>query len=276
MSTKIYNGFRINGDTDLFDFRKKVTDELKPYILAEITSHAVQSMIFDFDGLTIKDGLLAESTRKNIRGTTGGLTSDKLRFHDLYWSYFAKEREDSESDYVKKNAHLTLTYNARVNKIFVLINAHNNVIEAFEKMDGVEKYPYWNNSDRPDEISGEEWKTRGKEWNEVLELMKDTSLNIQVLETYVETIRYSYFREYDFDIPSDSARLAHLASEFLALEYMRKTPEKLVNSQAMISYFMDSDNRDKAVEEFRPYLKPLTREGIRRYLDEKNLTLNLI
>jgi len=45
----------------------------------------------------------------------------------------------------------------------------NVVFEAMLKMPGVEKYGYWNNSDREDGISEEDWKKRKEDWESIID-----------------------------------------------------------------------------------------------------------
>ena len=44
----------------------------------------------------------------------------------------------------------------------------NFYTKYWEKLDKVEYYGYWNNTDKPDDIIDEEWDERGKEWEKAL------------------------------------------------------------------------------------------------------------
>lgn len=50
----------------------------------------------------------------------------------------------------------------------LLIAEQDSYHDAWRKAPGVEPYPYWNNTDRPDDISDAEWKRRGEEWDQAL------------------------------------------------------------------------------------------------------------
>lgn len=54
--------------------------------------------------------------------------------------------------------------------LFVLLHCQqDDYRDAFEALDGVEEFPYWNNSDGPDDMSEHEWTQRRTAWEWLIE-----------------------------------------------------------------------------------------------------------
>lgn len=55
------------------------------------------------------------------------------------------------------------------NKLLAITFMDNKTLEkAWESLKGVEEYSYWNNTDKPEEVSKADWKNRENDWNEAL------------------------------------------------------------------------------------------------------------
>lgn len=53
------------------------------------------------------------------------------------------------------------------NKAYIIPYGEKWIYKDFLKPDGTEEYYYWNNSDRPDNITNRQWQSRAKNWQEI-------------------------------------------------------------------------------------------------------------
>lgn len=54
-------------------------------------------------------------------------------------------------------------------KIYAICHGEWTIVNGYEPITGVEEYSYWNNTDRPKEISSRMWRARGRTWDRVLD-----------------------------------------------------------------------------------------------------------
>ncbi len=154
MSTKIYNGYRFAPGTDLLDLipllrarLDPVRDALDAALLAERAVRAIDAA--DLCGEKRPDrpvvAALATYLDEQAKATPGSIGHDPHRFE------LAAAR-----DAITKRLH-ALVYSER-----------RDLVEAFEALEAVEEYGYWNNADEPAGISEAEWGERRDSWARVL------------------------------------------------------------------------------------------------------------
>ena len=82
--------------------------------------------------------------------------------HDLIEK--AKTEWDSFFDF-----GFSVSFIPRRDKILCLLYAEQKAfIEFWRNLEDVEEYAYWDNTDEPEDIDYEDWKARGKEWDDAL------------------------------------------------------------------------------------------------------------
>lgn len=160
MSTKIYEAYRMSFDTlekifipayrnhcldTVSKYVKEFTEGLKPaYANAQLKAEhkrvneirKISYKKFLEDAIYYKVRFVLEEHQKLGKFDQGNLSCScniwlckKMAYVIPYWDYF--------------------------------------VSKSFVKPDGVEEYGYWNNTDRPKEISSQQWYARKKKWDEV-------------------------------------------------------------------------------------------------------------
>lgn len=175
MSTKIYNGVRIHTPIEklipkLCEFREALLpialDKTNKAILWSMTEAA-----FLLAGHNKTDGLMPKNEAQK---------SLNVRTENDFWFWAVKNAhawtkwdeqtevaiEVNEKFYVELT--LSLFPDPDGEYTYVIPFGSQDLIEAFLKLDGVEDFSYWNNSDEPENISPEEWERRGEVWNRIL------------------------------------------------------------------------------------------------------------
>lgn len=159
MSTKIYTGYHLGNPTFfelnnlLNDYRKKVEEIMLGLYVEDFAKKTVEIV----DGLSF--GNLAHRPAENSIMSS------------VYWDMVDQIRKGEASD--SRLEGLDLTARVWVFPIDGAILAyvgteHGEYLEAFGAMPGVKEYGYWDNSDKPDEVTEEEWGQREKDWGKAL------------------------------------------------------------------------------------------------------------
>ncbi len=176
MSTKIYGGFRITqpGATDFLGLQvllNELSSRLTEIACLETNKHVLRSAIdrFDQDSLR-KAGLIKASETEedgrdpdeNARG--GYITGAILRLLERTAKVEQTQRRDAAID---MSCEIVLL--PHESGLYGIAYTENRVIEnAFFASEGIERFAYWNNTDRPDDVSEEAWEVRGRLWHELL------------------------------------------------------------------------------------------------------------
>lgn len=146
MSTKIYEAYRLKKSSDLWAFTHDTYIEGRKILKAQIRTL--------YENLLKKkaDAAIAEG-RKPLIGE--GLFEAQKTVRDLL-----KEEETSPyKSYL--NLNVTLTLREYKGRIVVIPYGDNKEVSKLLKSDPrLVEYSYWNNTDRPEEVSAREWKRR--------------------------------------------------------------------------------------------------------------------
>ena len=62
---------------------------------------------------------------------------------------------------------------------YAYVWGHEKLHNDIEYPEWAEDYAYWNNTDRPDEITDEEWNARGDTWHEILDCRQEYARRLQ-------------------------------------------------------------------------------------------------
>lgn len=172
MSTKIYNGYVLPNMNllELKHFCCKLDIERKNAIDKFVKKHFFQSIISFIDKLILEPD-------KNDIFIDRELKNDNL-FFMTYFDFCKMIEHDSESkEYGLFDLKMTICFLPMKDKILALLYCNNrDLTKVFTENELVSEYCYFNNSDKPDEISEVEWEKRRIEWEEVLtELIPNAS-----------------------------------------------------------------------------------------------------
>lgn len=150
MSIKIFNGYRVKTtDPDAFlTDAETVLAPVRDFLDARLYAKIVADLI---DGRDLRGRDIPEPVKATA------------------WTRFLEEVNDGEPGYVWNHPHsLDIDYGyppENDEHLFVLLHAQcEEYRDRFESLPGVEEFPYWNNTDGPDDLTDEEWDERGAAW----------------------------------------------------------------------------------------------------------------
>jgi hypothetical protein len=183
MSTKIYDGYRYQKtDTDgLFSLFEKLRDEFSVVTQKLINNTANKFCVNIIDRLSI--GINISDEEKN-----NYITKEKDdNIKNLCWFVF-NEKINGAFSSTKRSVSFDFSIKCSVLKTdldpdylyFIFYYEQKEYREVIDKY--FEHYPYWNNTDPPDEYSWEEWEEVGKIWDSCMKHLSVPSLNGFVMD----------------------------------------------------------------------------------------------
>jgi len=167
MSTKIYNGYYIENRSlmELYEFvmnlRKRMGDTLREIyykMMADICTNLIDTAAIQ----KIEKDLLKQY----------GIKTDKDS--PLYTAFTILMKNRSET---KKTVRRNPDYNYECTLVFIpirdkilclLYTEQAEFKTVWENTDGIHEYSYWNNMDKPRDLTEKEWEKRRKDWDEGL------------------------------------------------------------------------------------------------------------
>lgn len=230
MSTKIYNGWRIEGVdmvrllAKLKEFREAVKKTLRRYLCKETARRS--SMVIDMARLLGKKTPVSVSPRRDSLNLDGP-TSSQIMFivrdeiiHDSFDSQ-TKEMNCLECDVT------AFPVRYRGEKFTLLLLYDNSVGDVytphFKRIIRPQYYGYWNNTDPDPDVSESEWEKRGRRWDAALDYgaAADHGFTFSCITRYaipvvgldetfpfVETVEVRRKKVYDYVLERESTTLA--------------------------------------------------------------------
>ena len=171
MSTKIYNGKIIKNMSvfELNEFRKALRKEMIP---------VAQEQYYKMMAHIMQTAYVMHVTGVNICKY-----SVELREHDGTPIDIKRIGRKAADDLVTKTSNAVFTYDSEddadydvnvcvfplENKMLAIYYAHNDELYSILKANpAFSDYGYWNNTDKPDDVSEEEWEQRKIDWDNAL------------------------------------------------------------------------------------------------------------
>lgn len=149
MSTKIYNGLKIklkiktvNDVIKLHNFIKnKIKNKTKDYIIKELTNKYIRERYFNYDNLN----------------------SDEI-FNDIINDFLEEISDFTSTLTIIKNNKEYFGYYTPIDSFF-----YNEIIKDKKKF---KDYSYFNNTEKPDDVTNREWKKRKNDWIDIIKKTK--------------------------------------------------------------------------------------------------------
>ena len=170
MSTKIYNGYVLPKMTmDRFyrftqraraSIRKVMFDEYYK-IVANILSNCMdrQQLGLEIEEEYRRDDNMVPSENKFSYGKIILFVRDEIK----------KSQQSMTRDTLLPDFKCEICFFPRKNKtLAILFTESKEATKAWEALREVRPYPYWDNSDEPEDMTWAQWKRRGKEWDMAL------------------------------------------------------------------------------------------------------------
>lgn len=157
MSTKIYNGYRLAADTDVWEFTERLREQGNDE-RDRLDLEAIERAAEQLEAKRIADGGdLSPSPSPEARLMSGYLVWDEL-MRGLKDSRLGDPHQ----------LDVTFIRDAETGRIYCLLYAGNSISHVFTEQPEVEEYGYWNNADQPEDVSDEEWEERRAVWDRIL------------------------------------------------------------------------------------------------------------
>lgn len=247
MSTSINNGYNF-GNQDVFVLSRAIRELFRPVLLDAIHSHPVANAVEMYDKLQSGNEKLVQEV--NNAAKEFGIESEPLTWFDLYRLAVNKEKKDDFWDPQQEhNLEVSFLQDERTENVFVMVYGSRESREHFRSVYSAFEYSYWNNTDRPDELSEEEWADRSATWDRLVgyKSPKVSGLMMTVMEPYEIEPRLSYYENgKPFRIPSMESRVRVLARNLVAAEFVG--PEQDKDKPYDFSYFMDHMSLERITE----------------------------
>ncbi len=169
MSTKIHNGYRITGPDgsrpDPFAFATQLRAALWPVYETAFTRALVLAAVTAID-----DAEYAAAHATEMPDPVPGhpLADAWLHLHDMQKMIDDTQRRHPDADF-QCDVTLLADPDDPTGPLYALLYTERPIYQAmFESLPGVEPWPYWNNTDRPEKLTDEEWEHRGDTWDRVI------------------------------------------------------------------------------------------------------------
>lgn len=186
MSTKLYDGILI-------------TEPLSWEIIREIRENIEQTFEQLNRKLTIEyfneeyAQTILKAHSKNL-GIHKKL--DEKEDHGVFFNAltrFKKEESEFFKDKLLCKVHIfepVVGTNSEKTPAYVINNNEPEYLNNLLKLPYIKEYGYWNNTDKPDELTEEEWDQRRSDWNEILDrsfFFTGSGISIDLPETKLRT-----------------------------------------------------------------------------------------
>lgn len=180
MSTVIMNGYLLDFkdlmqlQENMMEFRKKIEKKEKE-LLAKLQAKMIVNFIDDM------------SLEKDVENYIEERKSKESYFDtDYSISFYTdwKIREKQKEIQITKRRSPAYDFDCSVviipikNKVLAMLYTEKEEYKKiWEKIKGVKRYYYWNNTDKPRNISEKQWEQRSNDWDEALSYKGIPSLN---------------------------------------------------------------------------------------------------
>lgn len=150
MSMKAYNAYRLPEGTNVFEF----VNRIRPVLNVEVDRLDAAKMV--------RDAIALFDKRLNGKATFTGTPLSRAAFDLL-------EEDTKKHKTPGYCGAFTLGLAEYEGRVYAkALTERNELIEAFEQIDGVEDFHYQNSTDKPAEIDDDEWDYRCEVWNNIV------------------------------------------------------------------------------------------------------------
>lgn len=255
MSTKIYNGLRIKYMTmqELIPFSKELRAQLEPIakeeFLKSYTKMLEEAIVFIQTGVQIDSCIHNYNELSALENPT---FKDVNRIIDKEIRQFIKANKSATTITESVSAFdfdTSLCVFPLSRKILsVPICNNERLMNALLENENITAYGYWNNTDKPDNVSNREWNTRKSDWDKALPgigVLRENGFIFDLIDTMWDAYDFVYNVEtiYPFltDVNTLISRVAK--SKLLSEKYNEFRKEESANESypGMRTYFKARD-----------------------------------
>jgi hypothetical protein len=171
MSTKIYNGYKLEGVNSINELQEFL-DKFRAKCVAIVERAAREQIIREavslYDDVCVGAPSAKEKLGRDLENPGKAPTFKDCLVHvviDLHRrAVEVKKTRQRDPDADWSCEVCVLRYG-----LALLYTENEEMTKAWESMSGVKPWPYWNNTDRPKGVTQKEWDHRGRVWDAALE-----------------------------------------------------------------------------------------------------------
>ena len=218
MSTKIYHGYhlpKLKTVRDVILWWRGLTDKFKPLVIKALAKEVGDTANRAGDVFALLNAGLTEGFHQDWAGKDASAIG------------YATVKERMKSHEHAFQLVVTI-FHAR-GKALCTLHSSGMSEKFFVENSGAVPFPYWNNTDRPDDMTQAQWNRRAKIWDEALlsrsgvPKLEGLSLETENPESLLWDVRLKYK---NLPCGSKAKRALALAREKLTAQRMREKPEE--------------------------------------------------
>lgn len=183
MSTKIYNGYIFTDYPSLYALRLRM-ERLRRKVQKEISKQLL--LLTASKCVNLIDKIALGEYVGNKKSTI--LHEVKSEIEDRYKKIEEKRMRDPDYDF-----YFTLQILPIRGKILAMAFCERKILEKLDGISWLKPYPYWNSTEKPDNISDKEWEQRRIDWDKALGENSIPSQNGFKVEFTLPYLYYPYF-----------------------------------------------------------------------------------
>lgn len=213
MSTNIHTGVKFKTGS-IFEIKEKLKQFKDDYLVPEIEKDVFKLLVYQ-----IVDAMDREKMGESgiILDRGDSLSSQfVLDFTHRQAEIRRTKMRDPEVDFSFEVAILPHLESGEL--LGIVYSEKSKFFDKFLELDFVEPFPYWNSTDRPDELTDEEWEKRGEIWDEACPTAPiecGFSTNLISLERFTYGLGFSELKAEDYKeyYPPKNIRVKKLAKD---------------------------------------------------------------
>lgn len=189
MSTTIYNAVRFNPGINLSEV-VKLCMGLRPVVQQKLYQKDIQELLAT--AVRIYDHKVLEKLSwTSDRGTKDSKCAFMSAFRQL-----DEDNREHKKNYGEKTDRIVLFPHGRSIYAIVYVADAEELINKFTEEGIWTDFSYWNNTDRPDEVTSSQWSRRKKVWDEIFadsSMPADVGVNINLSKADQKIFNYQEF-----------------------------------------------------------------------------------
>lgn len=159
MSTKIYNGYRIDPSLSPGKFVYQLREKLGTARRDIYRRLVIRTAVAGIDAAEFSFAEANPSDHKEIPVLSASEVINKI---------IDEAAKNLGRSYFDLGCEVTLIWDDDESMYALLFTQQDELRQTFEEIEGVSDFSYWDNADRPNEIGDEEWDRRRLVWDRIL------------------------------------------------------------------------------------------------------------
>jgi hypothetical protein len=262
MSTKIYDGFilrNVPSFKDVVRFCNLYGQQVLDKYESELTARLSRLQYFIVDAHLYNDLSLLSFLKDNP--SSGSSPYSMAYMHALHLSN-TSDNTILTSNFVAELQECAVNMYSINDDVLMIFFGWHGYCDILRGMDGLEEYAYFNNTDKPDNISQEEWDQRYNIWEKSGALDNSPELNILRYTPLGNTPGIPFIDKDHPFIPTKAERAAKLGKAILRKQLDEYCIRENITKASKVTEWVEDHQEDlkNMISELEPQIIPLTQE----------------